>query len=85
MNYHVPTTDEAVKDAMDKMLPSRNLFSVKNFKVHQLPMNEYQGGLFTATSEASNRPERYFKSKSDAIRAYKAGEIDINDKVVIVG
>ena len=40
MNYHVPTTDEAVKDAMEKMLPSRNLFSVKNFKVHQLPMNE---------------------------------------------
>ena len=85
MNYHVPTTDEAVKDAMDKMLPSRNLFSVKNFKVHQLPMNEYQGGLFTATSETSKRPERYFKSKADAVRAYKAGEIDINDKVVIVG
>lgn len=85
MNYHVPTTDEAVKDALEKMLPSRNLLSVKNFKVHQLPLNEYQGGLFSATSEASKRPERYFKTKADAIKAYKAGEIDVNDRVVIVG
>lgn len=84
MNYHVPTTDESVKDAMEKMLPSRNLFAVKNFKVHQLPMNEYQGGLYTATSEASKRPERYFKTKADALRAYRSGEIDANDKVVIV-
>lgn len=85
MNYHVPTTEEAVKDAMEKMLPSRNLLAVKNFKAHQLPLNEYQGGLFSATSEASKRPERYFKTKADAIRAYKAGEIDINDRVSIVG
>ena len=84
MNYHVPTTDESVKDALEKMLPSRNLFAVKNFKVHQLPMNEYQGGLYTATSEASKRPERYFKTKADAMRAYRSGEIDANDKVVIV-
>ena len=85
MNYHVPTTDESVKDALEKMLPSRNLLAVKNFKVHQLPMNEYQGGLYTATSEASKRPEKYFKTKMDAVRAYKAGEISANDKVVIVG
>ena len=84
MNYHVPTTDESVKDALEKMLPSRNLLAVKNFKVHQLPMNEYQGGLYTATSEASKRPEKYFKTKIDAVRAYKAGEISANDKVVIV-
>lgn len=84
MNYHVPSTDEAVKDAMEKMLPSRNLFAVKSFKVHQLPMNEYQGGLFTASSAPSNRPEKYFKTKSDAIKAYRAGEIDANDRVVIM-
>ena len=84
MNYHVPGTDEAVKDAMDKMLPSKNLFAVKSFKVHQLPMNEYQGGLYTATSAPSNKPEKYYKTKADAIRAYRAGEIDANDKIVIM-
>lgn len=85
MNYHVPTTDEAVKDAMEKMLPSSNLFSVRNFKAHQLPMNEYQGGLYTATAPPSKRSERYFKTKLDAIKAHRAGEIDSNDKIVIVG
>ena len=84
MNYHVPSTDEAVKDAMEKMLPSRNLFAVKSFKVHQLPVNEYQGGLYTATSAPSNKPEKYFKTKADAMRAYRAGEIDANDRVVIM-
>ena len=85
MNYHVPTTDEAVKDAMEKMLPSSNLFSVRNFKAHQLPANEYQGGLYTATAPPSKRAERYFKNKLDAIKAHRAGEIDSNDKIVIVG
>jgi len=84
MNYHVPATDEAVKDAMDKMLPSKNLFAVKNFKAHQLPANEYQGGLYTATSAPSNRQEKYFKTKADAVRAYHAGEIEANDKIVIM-
>jgi DNA-directed RNA polymerase subunit beta len=84
MNYHVPSTDEAVKDAMEKMLPSRNLFAAKSFKVHQLPANEYQGGLYTATSVPTNRPEKYFKTKADAIRAYRSGEIEANDKVVIM-
>jgi DNA-directed RNA polymerase subunit beta' len=84
MNYHVPSTDEAVKDAMEKMLPSRNLFAAKSFKVHQLPANEYQGGLYTATSAPTNRPEKYFKTKADAIRAYRSGEIEANDKVVIM-
>ena len=84
MNYHVPSTDEAVKDAMEKMLPSRNLLAVKTFKVHQVPANEYQGGLYTASSMPSKKPEKYFKTKADAIRAYRAGEIDANDKVVIM-
>jgi DNA-directed RNA polymerase subunit beta' len=84
MNYHVPSTDEAVKDAMEKMLPSRNLMAAKSFKVHQLPANEYQGGLYAASAAPSKRPEKYFKTKADAIRAYRSGDIDINDRVVIM-
>lgn len=84
MNYHVPVSDGAVKDALEKMLPSKNLLSTKNFKAHQLPKNEYQGGLYHATAFVSNKPERYFATKADAIRAYKNGEIESDQKVVIL-
>lgn len=84
MNYHVPVSDGAVKDALEKMLPSKNLLSTKSFKAHQLPQNEYQGGLYQATAFVSNKPERYFASKAEAIRAYKAGEIGSDQKIVIL-
>src|SRR6185312_2815326 len=44
MNYHVPFSDEAAQEALAKMLPSRNLLSVSQFDVHQLPINEMAGG-----------------------------------------
>ena len=84
MNYHVPVSDGAVKDALEKMLPSKNLLSTKTFKAHQLPQNEYQGGLYHATAFVSNKPEKYFATKADAIKAYKKGEIDSDQKVVIL-
>ena len=84
MNYHVPVSDGAVKDALEKMLPSKNLLSTKSFKAHQLPQNEYQGGLYHATAFVSNKPERYFATKADAIKAYRAGEIGSDQKIVIL-
>lgn len=84
MNYHVPVSDGAVKDALEKMLPSKNLLAAKSFKAHQLPKNEYQGGLYHATAFVSNKPERYFATKADAIRAYRNGEIGPDQKVVIL-
>ena len=85
MNFHVPASDEAVKDAVEKMLPSRNLFSTKDFKVHQLPTNEFLGGLYTATSKVDNKkPEQVFHTKADAIRAYEQGLINADTRVVIM-
>ena len=84
MNYHVPVSEGAVKDALEKMLPSKNLLSTKTFRAHQLPQNEYQGGLYHATAFVSNKPERYFATKADAIKAYKSGEIGSDQKVVIL-
>lgn len=84
MNYHVPTSDNAVKDALEKMLPSRNLLAVKSFKVHQLPQNEYQGGLYEATTKKADKPERYFENKAAMMRALRRGEISADQKVVIL-
>lgn len=85
MNYHVPATDGAVRDAVEKMLPSKNLFSAATFKVMYLPQNEYTGGLYEATRGGDEkRPEQVFQTKADAIRAYQQGRIDGRTRVVIL-
>jgi len=86
MNYHVPTDEEARKEALDRMLPSRQLLSPSDFKspVHA-PSQEYVGGLYHATASKSERPVRTFASQKDAIAAYRRGEISIDDQVQIIG
>lgn len=85
MNYHVPVSDEAVKEAVEKLLPSRHLFSTKDFRVHIVPTNEFAGGLYTATSKVDHdKPEQVFRTKADAARAYRRGEINADTKIAIV-
>ena len=86
MQYHVPVTDEAVQQAVDKMMPSHNLKAVRDFKVHYLPRNEFLMGLHLASTAKKDHGEpRLFRSKEDALAAYKRGEIELGDKVKIQG
>lgn len=86
MQFHVPTSDDSVAEAYDRMMPSRNLLSPADFKspMHA-PTQEYLGGLYHATSDHSDRPVRHFRSVADARAAYERGEIGVRDRVEIVG
>ena len=85
MQYHVPSTDEAADEAIAKMLPSKNLFSVSGFKAHYLPNKDYQTGLYVASSRINKQSKpRVFRSKQDAIAAYRRGEINVDTQVHIV-
>jgi DNA-directed RNA polymerase subunit beta' len=84
MQYDVPVTDEAVRDAYEKMLPSRNLLAVSSFKAHQLPRNAYAGGLYSASTARSDKRPRVFATKADAMAAYRRGEINVDQPVEIV-
>lgn len=84
-NYHVPVLDEAVQEAVEKMMPSRNLKAVKDFQVHYLPRNEFMLGLYLASSADKKGQKRIFKDKASAIGAYQRGEIGVGDRVVIPG
>ncbi len=83
MNLHVPVTDAAVHEAFDKMLPSRNLFSLKGRQAHYLPMQEATLGLYKATSKTKSGKVKKFATKADAIAAYRRGELDLSDPVEI--
>ena len=85
MAFHVPTTDEAAKEAQEKLLPSRNLFSASSFGVHYTPSMEYQGGLYEASSRIEKKqPPRVFATQADAIRAYERGDINVGRRIEIV-
>ena len=86
VQYHLPVDDDAAREAVDKMLPSRNLLSPADFKspMHA-PKNEYTGGLYAATAEYKGKKRKHvFRNAKDAITAWKAGNIDIRDDVEIL-
>lgn len=83
VNYHVPVSDAAVTEALQKMLPSKNLLNVRGFGVHQLPQNEFVAGLYEATHRESDRPAIPFESAEAVIRALRSGAISHDQKVLI--
>ena len=85
MQYHVPSTEDAAKEAVEKMLPSKNLFATSTFKAHYVPNKDYQTGLYLASSRISKKAKpRVFRSKQDAMQAYRRGEIEVDTPVHIV-
>lgn len=85
MQYHVPSTEDAAKEAVDKMLPSKNLFAASSFKAHYVPNKDYQTGLYVASSRINNKTKpRVFRNRQDAVQAYRRGEIEVDTPVHIV-
>lgn len=86
VQFHVPTKKEAVDEAYDRMLPSKNLISIGDFKTPwHVPGQEYLGGLYHATTTKSKRTRaRHFASVADAKKAYERGEIELGEEVVIL-
>jgi DNA-directed RNA polymerase beta subunit len=85
MQYHVPSTEKAAKEAIDKMLPSKNLLSAAAFKSHYVPNKDYQSGAYLASiSQNKKAKPRVYRSRKDALAAYKRGEINVDTPVHIV-
>lgn len=85
MQYHVPSTDDAAKEAVEKMLPSKNLFAASTFRAHYVPNKDYQTGLYLASSRINKKSKpRVFRNKQDAMQAYRRGEIEVDTPVHIV-
>lgn len=85
VNWQIPTMPEAVSEAYDKMLPSRQLITPRDFKspMH-MPSQEFVAGLFEGTRRKSDRREHVFKTKRDAILAYKRGDVLADDNIKIL-
>lgn len=85
MNYHVPVSDSAVKEAVNKLMPSKNLLNPSEFDIQYAPMHNFLHGLYLSTrGKQSDKPVKFFENKAAVVSAFKRGEIDINDKVKIL-
>jgi DNA-directed RNA polymerase beta' subunit len=86
VNFHVPVTSKAAAEALEKMLPSKNLFRVTDLKsVMHAPGKEMIMGLYQLTRDPSAKKPVAFKSAREAKKAYEQGLIAANDPIVIEG
>jgi DNA-directed RNA polymerase beta subunit len=83
MNVHVPISDDAVAEAKQKLLPSKNLFSSRRKKAHWVPEQETVIGLYRATTPKQTKPVMTFNSVAEAKKAYHSGKISINDMIEV--
>jgi DNA-directed RNA polymerase subunit beta' len=84
-NFHVPVSDKAMQQAKDKMLPSKNLFSLTDLRsVRHSPSMEMTLGLYWLTRGMNkNKAPVRFASAKEAQQAYKEGKITLNDPIEI--
>jgi hypothetical protein len=83
MTFYVPVSNRAVKESVEKMLPSKNLLAARNYTAHYLPQEEIVLGAYLA-SRPGKGPAKMFNTKQEAILAYKRGLIDLNDNIQIL-
>ena len=83
MSLHVLISPASIKEAMDKMLPSRILRSPADHTPLWQPRQEFLDGLYRASVAKSDKPPRIFRSKADVIAAFNRGELELDDKIVI--
>ncbi len=85
MNFQVPVSDEAVQEAYEKLMPSRNLLNPQDFSSPVFsPSQEFMGGLYTASAAESKRSRQYFADAKAALAAYHRGELQLDDRVKLL-
>jgi RNA polymerase Rpb2, domain 6/RNA polymerase Rpb1, domain 2 len=83
LNAYVPASDAAKEEIKEKMLPSKNLISPRNFTTAFTPTNESALGLYLATTEDNKNKPIKFKNEKEVKAAYERGEIGLGDRVEI--
>jgi DNA-directed RNA polymerase subunit beta' len=83
VNVHLPVGTDAVRDVVDKMMPSKNLWHPASYDIHLKPDKDYLAGLYLATTLKAHMEPRRFATKADAYKAYMRGELGVADPVII--
>jgi len=84
MVFHVPSTNEAAQEAIERMLPSRNLLSPSDFTVMPKITKEHLIGLYESTRPRPGTPTRTFRNSADVVAAWRRGDLDPHEKIRVM-
>lgn len=83
INLHVPSSDEAVKEVQEKLMPSIDPFSAREpDKIVPLPKQEQILGLVSANTRPAKRTHT-FNTEQEALKAIENGSVSLSDNVEI--
>jgi DNA-directed RNA polymerase beta' subunit len=79
INVHVPAQEDAVKDAREKLMASKMLFSIKDWeRTVPEPKQEAVLGLYTALRRPA-KTTHVFGSRDEALAAVRGGKVPLSD------
>ena len=85
MNVHLPATEEARIEALEKLMPSKMVIKTRDpDDVMSTPRHEQILGLFTANQRPSKNHWK-FQTEAEALKAIQSGRVSLSDDVEIEG
>ncbi len=78
-----PAGDKAKEEVKEKMLPSKNLLTVRGFSPLYTPSNESALGLYQMSTEDNKNKAQHFASQEEVINAFNQGKLSVGDHVII--
>lgn len=85
ISVSAPASEDAKEEIKDKMLPSKNLLSVRSFAPIYSPSNEAALGLYMASTVDNKNKPHEFNSEHEVIQAFNQGKLDPGDRIIIKG
>lgn len=84
MNVHVPGSSGAVQDVIEKLMPDRQIFSIRtpgDSRIVNAIKQEFLSGLYTANKRQGKL--YHFPTKEAALDAIRRGLVKLNDNIEI--
>ena len=83
MQFHVPVDPDAIKEAIERMLPSRNLITFRRFEAGAIPTMEYAAGLFHLSKLQPKGAPIVVANREELLQKLKTGEISPDQRVIL--
>jgi DNA-directed RNA polymerase subunit beta' len=83
MAMYVPVTEEAAEEALEKMLPSKNLFSPTHGGLMLTPGQDGVLGIYQATKWGKKKPGKF--TEAQALSLLKNGKLKSSDVISVEG
>jgi len=85
MAVHLPLSEKAIKEALDRMMPDSNMLLMANSNPVVNVNKDISLGLFLLTKlDEDNKEVKVFSNKEDVRRAFDLGIIVANEKIKVV-